>query len=142
MKNKINYWMNKFFTIVFIGLLSFSGAYSFSGNGKTNKKNSKKEIVKKINDVKIATVPKYDADTNNEEILMKELMKKISQDYKTTNITIAIDSFEQERISINKEEFKGKGEVKIGEVEWNTISFDVVLGEDKNPSKIEYKIQN
>jgi hypothetical protein len=142
MKNKIKNSINKVFAIAFIGLLSFSGAYSFSGNVKVKKSTSKKEIVKKIKDVKVVTVSEDDVNTTNEEILMKELMKKISQDYKTTNITIAIDGFEQERISIDKNEFKGKGEVKIGEVEWNTISFDVVLDEDKNPTKIEYKIQN
>ncbi len=142
MKNKIKNSINKFFAIAFIGLLSFSGAYSFSGNGKTKKSNSKKDIVKKFKDVKIATVPKYSADTNNEEILMMELMKKISQDYKTTNITIAIDGFEQEQISSDNEEFKGKGEVRIGEVEWNIINFDVVLDDNKNVKKIEYKIQD
>lgn len=142
MKNKIKNSVNKFFAIAFIGLLSFSGAYSFSGSGKTKKSTSKKDIVKNIKAVKVATVPKYDANTNNEEILMKELMKKISQDYKTVNITIAIDGFDQFQLSSDKQEFTGKGEVKIGEVEWNTISFDVVLDKDKIPTKIEYEIQN
>ncbi len=40
-----------------------------------------------------ATAPEF-SPTSTEELLMKELMKQISKDYKTDNIVIAIDDFE------------------------------------------------
>ena len=76
-----------------------------------------------------------------EEILMKELMKQISVDYKTDQITIAIDGFETLDATNNQKSLKGIGEVKIGEVEWNKINFDVILGADKKATKIVYNIK-
>lgn len=80
------------------------------------------------------------APTTTEEILMKELMKQVSADYKTESVVIAIDGFEIVQ-SADGKEYKGIGEIKIGEVEWSKINFDVVLGLDNKPAKIKYDIK-
>jgi hypothetical protein len=80
------------------------------------------------------------APTSTEEILMQEIMKKVSVDYKTDSVVIAIDGFETIQFGDQKM-FKGNGEIKIGEVEWSKISFDVVLGSDNKPAKIKYDIK-
>lgn len=77
----------------------------------------------------------------DEEVLIRELIKQISRDYKTDRITIAIDGFDATRSSDNQKQLKGVGEVKIGEVEWNKINFDVVLNGDKKATKITYDIK-
>ncbi len=140
MKNKIKFSIYRFFALAIIGLISISGAYSFS-NGNKNKKAKKTEAVKTVDIIKVADAPMDVSISNDEEILMKELLKKISRDYKTTNITIAIDDFKIEKISAGRAEFIGKGEVKIGEFVWNTINFDVILDKNKKPAKIEYEIK-
>lgn len=138
MKNKIKFSIKRFISVAVINLLAFSFIYSFpSVNGKTKKD----PVKKRVDLVKVADAPIDDSVVNNEEVLMKELMKKISQDYKTTNITIAIDEFDKENIALDKQEFVGKGEVKIGEIEWNTINFDVVLDKNKKPVQIKYEIK-
>ena len=80
------------------------------------------------------------APTTTEEILMKELMKKVSKDYKTDSIVISIDGFEVVPTA-DGQGYKGIGEIKIGEVEWSKIDFDVVLGIDNKPAKIKYDIK-
>ena len=80
------------------------------------------------------------APTTTEEILMKELMKKVSVDYKTASIVIAIDGFELVP-SADGKAFKGNGEIKIGEVEWSKINFDVVLDDENKPAQIKYDIK-
>lgn len=107
-------------------------------------------------DVKVNTVNqsvsevKYDfvesaseyAPTSNEEILMQELMKQISRDYKTENIVIAIDAFENVANSSNGKEFTGIGEVRIGDLVWNKIKFDVVVNpQTQKANKIVYKVE-
>jgi hypothetical protein len=80
------------------------------------------------------------APTTTEEILMKELMQKVSKDYKTDSVVIAIDGFEIVP-SADGKKYVGIGEIKIGEVEWSKIDFDVVLGVDNKPAKIKYDIK-
>jgi hypothetical protein len=80
------------------------------------------------------------APTTTEEVLMKELMKKVSKDYKTDSVVISIDGFEIVQTADGKE-YKGIGEIKIGEVEWSKINFDVVLGVENKPAKIKYDIK-
>ena len=94
-----------------------------------------------VADVQYAFVESNFAPAAEEEVLMKELMKQISVDYKTDQITIAIDGFETLDAANNQKNLKGIGEVKIGEVEWNKINFDVILGADKKPTKIVYSIK-
>lgn len=82
------------------------------------------------------------APSSNEEILMKELMGKISQDYKTENVVIAIDGMEDISKLTNQKQFTGIGEVRIGTLVWNKIKFDVVFdNETSKATKIVYKVE-
>lgn len=82
------------------------------------------------------------APTSNEDVLMKELMKQIRSDYKTENIVIAIDAVENVGKVEKSEKFLGVGEVRIGDLVWNKIKFDVALDtETKKASKVVYKIE-
>lgn len=94
-----------------------------------------------VADVQYVFVESDYAPSADEEILMRELMKQVSRDYKTDQITIAIDGFETSKAANNQSNLKGIGEIKIGEVEWNKINFDVVLGADKKAKKIVYDIK-
>ena len=79
---------------------------------------------------------------NYEEVLMKELMKEISRDYKTKNIVIAIDTMETVGNTNNEKKFLGVGEVRIGDMIWNKIKFDVILdAQTQKASKIIYKVE-
>lgn len=92
-----------------------------------------------IDDIKYTFVESEYTPTSEEEILMKELMQQISRDYKTQDIVIALDNFES---SVgNKLRYKGIGEVKIGDIQWSKIAFDVTLNSNKTAAKIEYKIK-
>ena len=80
--------------------------------------------------------------TGNEEILMKVLMGKISRDYKTENIVIALDSVENVANVNGEKKFLGIGEVRVGDMVWNQIKFDVVLdAKTQKANKIVYKIE-
>lgn len=79
---------------------------------------------------------------DNEEVLMKELMKEISRDYKTKNIVIAIDAVEIVENTNNENKFLGVGEVRVGDMVWNKIKFDVVLdARTQKASKVIYKLE-
>lgn len=92
-------------------------------------------------DVTYVFVESEYAPSAGEEVLMKELMKQISSDYKTDQITIAIDGFETVKINENQKSVKGLGEVRVGDLVWNKITFDVVINGDNKASKVEYKIE-
>lgn len=80
--------------------------------------------------------------TDNEEILMKVLMSKISRDYKTENIVIAIDLMENVANINGEKKFLGIGEVRVGDLVWNEIKFDVVLdAKTQKANKVIYKIE-
>jgi len=82
------------------------------------------------------------APSQTEEILMKELMGRISRDYKTQNIVIAIDGFETIGDAAGGTKLLGVGEVRIGDMVWNKIKFDVVLDvETQKANKIVYKVE-
>ena len=89
-----------------------------------------------VSDVEYAFVESDYAPTTDEEVLMKHLLKKIAADYKTENVVIAIDGFETNQASGNQKEFKGIGEVRVGEFEWKRIDFDVVLNNENQASKV------
>jgi hypothetical protein len=81
------------------------------------------------------------APSSDEEILMKELMGKISKDYKTENVVLAIDGMENVSNVTNQKEFTGIGEVRIGTLVWNKIKFDVVFDNATNKAvKVLYKV--
>ena len=92
-------------------------------------------------DVKYVFVEENYAPSTNEEVLMKELMKQISTDYKTEQITIAIDDFESTTLNDNQRSVKGLGEVRVGDLVWSKITFDVVINKNNQASKIDYNIE-
>ena len=94
-----------------------------------------------VSDVEYAFVESNFAPTSDEEILMRHLLKKLAADYKTENVVIAIDGFETENVLGNQKEYKGLAEVRVGDVEWQRIDFDVILSTDKNAEKVEYKLR-
>lgn len=89
--------------------------------------------------VEAASVSEY-APTSNEEILMKELMKQISKDYKTDNIVIALDGVE-DNSNLREKAFTGVGEVRIGDLVWNKINFDVVFDASGKATKVAYAVK-
>jgi hypothetical protein len=77
-----------------------------------------------------------------EDNLMKQLMTKISKDFKTTNIVISIDGFETAQLTMRETKYEGIGEVRIGDFEWRKIKFNVVLdSQNKTATKILYDVQ-
>ncbi len=104
------------------------------------KLNTSKQVVSDIEYDFVEPSPEF-APTSNEEVLMRELMKKISVDYSTQNIVIAIDNYENVSGLTKQNEFTGVGEVRIGDFTWSTIKFDIVLApENTGASRIIYKI--
>ena len=95
-----------------------------------------------VSDVKYDFVEADYNPTASEEVLMKELMTRISRDYKTENIVIAIDAVENVETAAGEKKFLGVGEIRVGDLVWNRIKFDVVLdAETQKASKIVYKIE-
>ena len=72
---------------------------------------------------------------------MKNLLQKIAADYKTENVVIAIDGFDTENTAGNHKEFKGLAEIRVGEVEWKRIDFNIVLNDENKASKVEYSLR-
>ena len=93
-----------------------------------------------VNDIIYQFVETEFAPSGDEEILMKELMQKISRDYKTQEIVIAIDNFETASGTNSKMQYKGIGEVRIGAFHWTKINFDVILNSDKSAANVQYKV--
>ncbi len=100
--------------------------------------NTSSEIV---NNVEYAFVESSYAPTTDEEFLMKHLLQKIAADYKTENVVIAIDGFDTANTNGNQKEFKGLAEIRVGEVEWKRIDFDVVVNDENKASKVEYSLR-
>lgn len=94
-----------------------------------------------VSDVEYTFVESNYATATDEEILMKNLLQKIAADYKTENVVIAIDNYETEDMTGNQREFKGVGEVRVGEFEWKRIDFDVVLNNGNQAAKVAYQIK-
>lgn len=77
-----------------------------------------------------------------EDSLMKGLMTQISKDYKTTNIVISIDGFDEAQLTSFQKKYEGIGEVRIGDFEWRKIKFNVVLdSQTSSATKILYTVQ-
>lgn len=101
-------------------------------------------IARVVDDVEYAFVESVEsnyAPSNDEEFLMKHLLKKLAADYKTENVVIAIDGFETQNAAENQKEYKGTAEIRVGEVEWRKINFDVTLNAKNEASKIEYNLK-
>jgi dipeptidyl aminopeptidase/acylaminoacyl peptidase len=75
--------------------------------------------------------------------LMEDLMGKISKDYNTTNIVISIDGYDSSQITQNLTKYEGIGEVRIGDLEWRKINFNVVLdSQNATATQVLYEFQN
>lgn len=82
------------------------------------------------------------APTSDEDILMKELMTQISRDYKTNNIVIAIDRVNDDGIVGGERKLTGIGEVRIGDLVWTNIKFDVALNANtQKAKKVVYTVE-
>jgi hypothetical protein len=89
-------------------------------------------------DVASADVKSNDAPDKVESTLMREIMKQIHNDYKTTNIVIAIDDFQ--KIDSQNNVYEGSGEVRVGDMIWKQIDFKVKLDEkNENAKDVNYK---
>lgn len=76
------------------------------------------------------------------ENLMKELMTRFSADYRTTNVVISIDGFDAAEQSTGETAYEGVGEVRIGDLEWNKIKFNVKIdSQSRKVTKILYQFQ-
>lgn len=99
-------------------------------------------VAEVVDDVVYAFVESNYAPSTDEEFLMKHLLKKLAADYKTQEVVIAIDGFETQKAAENQNEFKGTAEVRVGELEWKKINFDVMMNGKNEASKIEYNLKN
>lgn len=81
------------------------------------------------------------APTSNEEFMVKELMKQVSRDYKTENIVVALDAVEGTENSKSEKRFSGYGEIRIGDLQWNKIKFDVTVDESGKTKKVVYDVK-
>lgn len=98
-------------------------------------------VAEVVNDVEYAFVESNYAPSTDEEFLMKHLLKKLAADYKTEEVVIAIDGFETQDAIKNQKEYKGTAEIRVGEVEWKKINFDVMLNAKNEASKVEYALK-
>lgn len=77
--------------------------------------------------------------SENESFVTRQLLEKIKVDFKTENIVVAIDYLNDENLSNGAKAFKGGGEVRLGDMVWKKISFEIVAeGENQ---VVKYKIQ-
>lgn len=72
-----------------------------------------------------------------ENFLMKKVMGKIKNDYKTEEIVMAIDSFQTVKSVDGKTNYVGVAEIRV-DMEWNRIEFDVE-GNPKTGTATEVK---
>lgn len=103
--------------------------------------NTPRQAVSEINYSFVENAADY-APTSDEDILMKELMTQISRDYKTTNIVIAIDRVKDDGTVGDERKLSGIGEVRIGDLMWTDIKFDVALNSNtQKAKKVKYIIE-
>lgn len=91
-------------------------------------------------DVASADIKSNDEPDKVESTLIREIMKQIHNDYKTTEIVIAIDDFQ--KIDSQSNVYQGSGEVRVGGTIWKQIDFKVKLDEMNETAKdVDYKIE-
>jgi hypothetical protein len=77
--------------------------------------------------------------SENETFVTRQLMEKIKADFKTENIVVAID-YLNENLSDGAKILTGAGEVRLGDMVWKKISFEVVA-DNANGAAVKYQIQ-
>jgi hypothetical protein len=79
--------------------------------------------------------------SENETFVTRQLLEKLKADYKTENIVVAID-YLNENQTIGAKAFTGAGEIRLGDMVWKKISFEIVAGsENQTNAAVKYKIQ-
>ncbi|HEX8738154.1 MAG TPA: hypothetical protein VF721_22660 [Pyrinomonadaceae bacterium] len=79
--------------------------------------------------------------SENETYVTRQLLEKLKADYKTENIVVAIDYLNENQTSGAKA-FTGAGEIRLGDMVWKKISFEIVAGsENQTDAAVKYKIQ-
>jgi hypothetical protein len=76
--------------------------------------------------------------SENETFVTRQLMEKIKADFKTENIVVAIDYLNDKNLDNGAKTFTGAGEVRLGDLVWKKISFEIVAGGE---NQVKYKIQ-
>lgn len=80
--------------------------------------------------------------SENETFVTRQLMEKIKADYKTENIVVAIDFLNDKNSDNGAKTFTGAGEVRVGDLVWKKISFEIVADrENQIGAAVKYKIQ-
>ncbi|MDQ3799426.1 MAG: hypothetical protein M3384_08250 [Acidobacteriota bacterium] len=80
--------------------------------------------------------------SENETFVTRRLMEKIKADFKTENIVVAIDFLNDENTADGAKAFTGGGEVRLGDMVWKKISFEIVAeGANRTNATVKYKIQ-
>ncbi|HLM03152.1 MAG TPA: hypothetical protein VK400_19020 [Pyrinomonadaceae bacterium] len=82
-----------------------------------------------------------DAPSENETFVAQQLMEKFKADFKTENIIIAIDYLNENQTGGAKA-FTGEAEVRLGDMVWKKISFEILAGsENQTGAAVKYKIR-
>ncbi|HEX9960345.1 MAG TPA: hypothetical protein VGB00_05405 [Pyrinomonadaceae bacterium] len=80
--------------------------------------------------------------SENETFVTRQLLEKIKSDFKTENIVVAIDYLNDKNLDNGAKAFTGAGEIRLGDMVWKKISFEVVGNiENQNGAAVKYKIQ-
>lgn len=83
-----------------------------------------------------------DSLSENETFVTRRLLEKMKLDFKTENIVVAIDYLNDKNTENGSKAFTGAGEVRLGDMVWKKISFEIVA-EDENQmsATVKYKLQ-
>lgn len=90
--------------------------------------------------IKYEITENYLDSSNIEEKITRQILNKVNQDLKTTNIVVAINSFNDELVNSKQTKTMGSGEISINS-EWKKISFEIIENTaTKEVIKISYKL--
>lgn len=83
-----------------------------------------------------------DSLSEDESFVTRRLLEKIKADFKTENIVLAIDYLNDTNLDNGAKSFTGAGEIRLGDMVWKKISFEIVAGsENQADAAVKYKIQ-
>ncbi len=99
--------------------------------------------VKELNYDFVETKSEYEyAPTNIENVIMDSLLKKVSAEYKTEDVVMALDDEKNSIISEDQKTYKGFGYIQINNKEWKKVQFTIELSlSGKDARKVFYKLQ-
>ncbi|CAN5536749.1 hypothetical protein BH10ACI1_BH10ACI1_34280 [soil metagenome] len=91
-----------------------------------------------VEEIKYTFLDSEYAPTTEEDFLTTHLLNQLSIDYKSQEVVIAIDNYELKEVIAGVKEYKGSADIRVGQLEWRKINFDVFMTENKTPVKVEY----